>query len=465
MHPRGLTPDLQPVSCQKPHPDCASEAFRVATNSASGPTSSQSMMNTPILPNLFRLRQLFDAPALADPVAATRAALAELPAAKFIRSGMSVAVGAGSRGIANYDLMVRTVCEELKRLGAQVFIVPAMGSHGGATAAGQLDVLAHYGITETAMDVPIRSSMEVVELGRAGEFIVYQDRHAAAADAIVLVNRIKPHTDFHGPLESGLMKMASIGLGKQKGAHQFHQATARVGHAQALLEIGREALRLGKLAFGVAILENPLHRTARIVAIPAEAIERQEMSLLEQARQWMPRLPFKAVDLLIVDEIGKNLSGTGLDTNVVRREVDGSFVRPGPDPVRRIYLRSLHPDSYGNAVGIGMADFIHDRLLQAMDPQATWINAVTALMPVNARVPMHFPTDRQALETALQTLGKTQPSALKLLWIKNTLSCETMLASQAYVHEARTRTDLKVESEPKPVVFDERGDLKELTCF
>src|SRR4051812_13116964 len=161
----------------------------------------------------------------------------------MIRPGMTVAVGAGSRGISNYDIIVRTVCEELKRLGASVFIVPAMGSHGGATDAGQLDVLAHYGITEVTMGVPVKSSMEVVELGRTGEFVVYQDRHAAGADAIVLVNRIKPHTDFHGPIESGLMKMATIGLGKQKGAFQYHQATARIGHADALLAVGREVLK------------------------------------------------------------------------------------------------------------------------------------------------------------------------------------------------------------------------------
>src|SRR5437899_4025415 len=170
---------------------------------------------------------------------------------------MTVAVGAGSRGIANYDVIVGAVCEELKRLGARVFIVPAMGSHGGATDAGQLDVLAHYGITEQAMGVPIKSSMEVVELGRAGEFHVFQDQNAAGADAIVLVNRIKPHTDFHGPIESGLMKMAAIGLGKQKGAYQFHQATARMGQAQALLAVAREVLKLSKIAFGVGIIENP----------------------------------------------------------------------------------------------------------------------------------------------------------------------------------------------------------------
>ena len=418
-------------------------------------------MNEALLPRFFRLKQLFDAPSVQDVAGATRAVLAQLPAGKLIRKGMKVAVGAGSRGIANYDIIVRTVCEELKRVGADVFIVPAMGSHGGATAEGQLDVLAHYGITEAAMGVPIRSSMDVVELGRTGEFIVYQDRHAAGADAIVLVNRIKPHTDFHGPLESGLVKMAAIGLGKQKGAHQFHQATARVGHAQALVEVGREVLRLSKIAFGVAILENPQHGTARVVAVPANRIEQTEMELLEQARHWMPRLPFKEVDLLIVDEIGKNLSGTGMDTNVVRRDVDGSFVRPGPDPVRRIYVRSLHPDSYGNAVGIGMADFIHDRLLKAMDAKATWINAVTALMPVNARVPMHFPSDKAALGVALETMGRMKTAELKVLWIKNTLSCESMLASEAYLEEARGREDLKVESAPQALTFDGGGDLKQ----
>src|SRR4051812_3673769 len=411
------------------------------------------------LPRFFRLKQLFDAPALADPAEATRAAMAELPAANFVRSGMTVAVGAGSRGIANYDIIVRTVCEEVKRLGAHVFIVPAMGSHGGATPAGQLDVLAHYGITEQAMGFPIRSSMEVVALGRVGEFVVYQDQHAAGADAIVIVNRIKPHTDFHGPIESGLMKMATIGLGKQKGAHQFHQATARIGHAQALLTIAREVFKLSKVAFGIGIIENPLHQTARIAAVSAARMEEEEMNLLEGARSLMPRLPFAEVDLLIVDEISKNISGTGLDTNVIGRIPEGSFILPGPNPVRRIYVRSLHPDSYGNAAGIGLADFVHDRLLAAMDWGATSVNVITSLMPANARVPLHFATDREAIEAALQTCGCRKIEEAKVLWIKNTLSCEIILASEAYLQAAGARSNLRIESKPIPLAFDSKGDL------
>ena len=411
------------------------------------------------LPHLFRVRQLFDGANLRDAAAATQATLAELPCAQYIRRGMTVAVGAGSRGIANYDVIVKTVCQELKRLGANVFIVPAMGSHGGATAEGQLDVLAHYGIREKSMGVPIRSSMDVVELGRAGEFRVFQDRNAAGADAIVLINRIKPHTDFHGPIESGLMKMAAIGLGKQKGAHQFHQATVRLGHAEALLRIGREVLRLSKLVFGLGIIENQRHETACIRAVPVARLEQEEMKLLEQARQLMPRLPYSEVDLLIVDEMGKNFSGSGLDTNVIRRDADGSFIKPGADAVRRIYVRSLHPHSYGNAVGIGLADFIHERLLQAMDPKTTWVNALTALTPANARVPIHFPSDREALETAMQTLGHGEPSSAKVLWVKNTLSCETVLASEAFLDETRKRSDLAIESEPAPPIFDSSNDL------
>ncbi len=410
-------------------------------------------------PRMFRVDQVFETKSLADPAGAARTALAELPASKFIRRGMTVAVGAGSRGISHYDLVVRTVCEELQRLGAQVFIVPAMGSHGGGTDAGQLQVLADYGITPASMGVPVRSSMEVVELGRAGEFMLYQDRHAAGADAIVVVNRIKPHTDFHGPLESGLMKMAVVGLGKQKGAHQFHQATVRLGHAQALLDAGRELLKRSRLAFGVGIIENQLHQTARVAAVPAAAFEPQEMALLEEARALMPRLPFDEVDLLIVDEMGKNLSGSGVDPNVVRRNSGGSFVTPGANPVLRIYIRSLHPDSHGNATGVGLADFVHDRLVNAMDPQATWLNVMTSLMPANARLPMHFPTDRQALATAVQGIGRPDPRQAKLLWIKNTLNCQTAAASEPYLDEARRRSDLKLQSDPAPLAFDTRGDL------
>ncbi len=415
-------------------------------------------MNDPF-PNFFRLKQKFDAPSAGDAAAATLSALSQLPAAKFIKPGMTVAVGAGSRGISNYDVIVRTVCAELKKLGAQVFIVPAMGSHGGATAEGQLDVLEHYDITEAAMGVPVRSSMDVVELGRTGEFVVYQDRLAAGADAIVLVNRVKPHTDFHGPIESGLMKMASIGLGKQQGAYQFHQATPRLGHANALLAVGREALKLSKIAFGVAILENQRHDTARIVAVPGADIEAEELKLIAEARKLMPTLPFDAVDLLIVDEMGKNFSGTGLDTNVIRRETVMGFMQPAANAVRQLYVRSLHPLSYGNASGIGLADYAHDRLVRAIDSKATWINAITALTPGNARVPMHFPTDRECVATAIQTSGCPDPRQLKALWIKNTLSCETLMASEAYLDETRKRSDLVAENAPSPLAFDDRGDL------
>jgi hypothetical protein len=415
-------------------------------------------MNDPF-PHFFRLKQKFDAPSAGDAAAATQSALSQLPVAKFIKPGMTVAVGAGSRGITNYDVIVRTVCAELKKLGAQVFIVPAMGSHGGATAEGQLDVLEHYGITEAAMGVPIRSSMDVVELGRTGEFVVYQDHLAAGADAIVLVNRIKPHTDFHGPIESGLMKMASIGLGKQKGAYQFHQATPRLGHANALLAVSREVLKLSKIAFGIGILENQRHETARIVAVPGARIEAEEMKLIDEARKLMPKLPFDAIDLLIVDEMGKNLSGAGLDTNVIRRETVMGFIQPTANAVRQIYVRSLHPLSYGNASGIGMADYAHDRLVRAIDSKATWINAMTALTPGNARVPMHFPTDRECIAAAIQTTGCPEPRQLKALWIKNTLSCETILASEAYLEETRKRSDLVAEGQPLPLAFDDRGDL------
>jgi len=218
-------------------------------------------------------------------------------------------------------------------------------------------------------------------------------------------------------------------------------------------------LKLSKVAFGIGIIENQLHGTSAIIGVPAATMEQDEMKLLEQARRLMPRLPFDEVDLLMVDEMGKNFSGSGLDTNVIRRDADGSFIRPGARPVRRIYVRSLHPHSYGNAAGIGMADFIHERLLHAMDPKATWINAITALMPGNARVPIHFATDREALETAMQTFGRDEPANSKILWIKNTLSCEGLLASAAFLDESRRRSDLAPQSELAPLAFDTRGNL------
>jgi hypothetical protein len=211
--------------------------------------------------------------------------------------------------------------------------------------------------------------------------------------------------------------------------------------------------------FNVPALADPAQATrAALGELPAASMEQEEMKLLEEARRLMPRLPFEEVDLLIVDEMGKNLSGSGLDTNVIRRDTQGSFILPGPKPVRRIYVRGLHPDSYGNAAGIGLADFVHDRLRAAVDWEATSANVIASLIPANARVPLHFPTDRQALAVALQTSGRQEPREARVLWIKNTLSCQTVLASEAYLQEARARHDLRIEGEPDRLALDSQGN-------
>ncbi len=310
------------------------------------------------LPRMHRVRQLLNPPRVDDVYAGVRQAIAGLPLGGRVKPGGRVAVGAGSRGVANVAAMVRATVDALRDLGARPFIVPAMGSHGGATAEGQRGILAKYGITEETMGVPILSSMEVVEIGRMPWGLpVLVDRHASEADHIVLVNRVKPHTNFRGEVESGVMKMLVIGLGKHRGAKQGHRAAMDIGFERMIPEIARFSLRTLPFLFGVASVENARHETARIAAILPEDLEETEKALQREAKQLLGRIPFEHLHLLIVDEIGKDVSGTGMDPNVIGR----MYLYPNPEPPSpryvRILIRDLTEKTGGNAVGMGFADF------------------------------------------------------------------------------------------------------------
>jgi hypothetical protein len=409
---------------------------------------------------MYRIRQKVDPPMVADVAAAVRAEIGKLSLVGRFTPGARVAVTGGSRGVANIAIVLRTTCECLKELGTKPFIVPAMGSHGGATAEGQLKVLARYGITPESMEVPILSSMETVEIGRMPwGFPVHVDKHAYEADHIVLVNRIKPHTNFRAHVESGLMKMLVIGLGKHQGAILAHRASVDVGLPRAIPEVARFSLSKLPILFGVGTLENVRHQTAKVEATLPEALEATEARLLQEAWALFGRIPFEFLHLLIVDEMGKEISGTGMDPNVLGRLYFAPNEEPKSPRYIRILVRDLTEKTAGNAVGMGLADFATRRLANKVNFQYTYTNALTGLSPMRSKLPIIFETDQDAIEGALKTIGLTEPPDAKVARIKNTLDLEYLYASDALLAEIRERNDLEVLSGPHPFAFSDQGDL------
>jgi hypothetical protein len=409
------------------------------------------------LPEMLRVRQTFPRPRVPDiprSVADTLSA-----AGTTIKRGDVVGVGAGSRGIANIDVIVGATVRWLRDLGAKPFVFPAMGSHGGGTADGQLDVLAHYGITEQTMGCPVRATMDVVQVGEALGLPVWLDRFAAEADWIGIVNRVKPHTDFKGQIESGLFKMMTIGLGKYQGAVQYHRANVTHSYERVITSVGQEMLRRARIGFGLAILENGYDETAHLEAFAAPELEAGERRLLKQARDWMMKLPFPNVDVLIVEEMGKNVSGSGMDTNVIGRPTNPHEPFPSDQKILWIVVLDLNDQSYGNATGIGNADFTTRRLVDKIDMKPTLINCITACSPGMAKVPATLETDREAIESALSCIGLTPPEKARVIRVRNTLKLGEVEVSAAYFDEVRRRSDLSAVGDPRPLSFDAAGTL------
>ncbi len=415
----------------------------------------------PHYPAVFRIRQRFPCQRVSDISAAVDGELARLRLGEKVRPGQSVALTAGSRGIANIATILRAAVAHFLQLGAKPFIVPAMGSHGGGIAQGQREVIESYGVTEQYVGCPIRSSMETVVVCRTAEGLpVHFDRHAFEADHVVVVNRVKPHTRFVGEIESGLMKMMLIGLGKCAGAQVYHRAIEDYPFERIIRSVAGEVLAKCHILAGIAIVENAHDETGRIEAVRPEELESREKELLKLARQWMPRLPFERVDLLIVDEIGKNISGTGLDTNVVGRKFNDHAAVDGELPrVRRIAVRRLTPESHGNAVGLGIAEFCKSQLLRETDFQATRLNAIVAGHVSAAMPPLDYETDREILDAALSNVGLTEPHEARILWIQNTLKLGEVECSAAYLEEARCRSDLEILTPPRSLPLDAAGNL------
>ncbi len=419
------------------------------------------MMNS--IPRMMRLRQNFPQPGPLDVDSTLDAEFAKVRA-RF-GAGSRIAVAVGSRGITNLSAIVATVIRQLRAVGVHPLIIPAMGSHGGATPEGQLEVLAEYGITEAAMGVPIRASLDVRQIGTSKEGVaVFCSVEALGADGIVLVNRIKPHTDFFGTLGSGLLKMSVIGLGKRTGAATMHAAATRLGHEPTIRAMARVLLDAAPIVCGVAILENQFHETAKLVVLSRDEIESAENVLLVEARKLMPLLPFEEIDLLIIDRIGKNISGAGMDPNVINRSVHGysaSLIRDAqPAPfIRRIFVRDLTPETHGNAVGIGLADVTTTRLVRAMDHRATYINALTALTPQSAKIPIYFDTDHEAIERTLTSLAMPDKAGSRVVRIADTLSLTTLEVAETFRDEVDRQPALTLLSEPNEMLFDVHGNL------
>lgn len=406
------------------------------------------------LPRWATVRQDLEDLALPDAASATRVALQ--PVLPFVRAGMRVCVAAGSRGIDRVDQVVGEVVRSIREAGATAFIVPAMGSHGGATPEGQLAVLAGYGITPDSMGCEIRASMETIELGEVAPGVpVYVDRHAFEdADLIVPVNRVKPHTGFAGPIESGLMKMIAIGLGKQRGADMFH----RLGYeafAELVPAVARHTMAAAPIMFGVALVEDGFGHLAHVEAIPAERIEVREAELLTDARARMARLPIDRIDVLVLDLIGKDISGTGMDPNVIGRAKAGS-TESGPR-IGRIIVRGLTPASEGNGNGIGFADVALRRAVAALDERVTYTNSVTAKALAGAKLPLTVDSDRDALAIALASSVQVTPGEARIVRARSTKDLSVLLVSEPALADVLAGGRCSMIGEPREIAFDETG--------
>ena len=413
-------------------------------------------------PRMIRLRQKFDARRVTDVSSQTTSQLESLKLNQRIRPGQSIAVTAGSRGIAHIGEITRAVVDHLKSLGAVPFIVPAMGSHGGGTAAGQTQLLEHYGITPEKMCCEIRASMETVIVDKTSQGIpVHFDKHASQADHVLIVGRVKPHTGFVGDVESGLHKMMLIGLGKHEGAKIYHRAIADYSFMEIITAVASSVISKCRVVGGLAIVENAYDETALIEAVAPEKFLEREKELLKLAAQWLPRLPFPFADLLIIDKIGKNISGTGLDTNVVGRKFN-DHAATDRDSVRckRIFVRGLTDETHGNATGIGISEFTNQRTVDSIDRKITAINCVTGLHPMAAMIPIAYDTDREVITNALHTCGLVEPAQSKVIQISDTLHLGEVLVSEAYLPELRERSDLEKITDPAEMAFDSEGNLR-----
>ena len=421
-------------------------------------------LGTALLPKIVEIIQRVSSERVDDPRSAVRTELDRIGLRRVVKPGSRIAVAVGSRGIASITECISTLVEALKECGASPFIIPAMGSHGGATPKGQAAVLRNLGVTEESVGAPVVSSLEVHEIGTVnGSYPVYVSRDALASDGIILVNRVKPHTDFKDRIESGLMKLAVIGLGKQKGAETLH-SHGMEGYHSYIPKVARHIIHHLPIVLGLAIVENARHEIAFIKAIPPGEIEEQEARLLEKAKQLMPRIPFQEIDVLIVDEMGKNISGAGMDPNVTGRFVLPSECPPGSLNAKVIVVLDLTREAEGNAAGIGLADLTTRRLFDKIDFENTFVNGLTNGFPQCCKIPVFLSSDRAAIETSLKVIHPpVDIDKVRVVRIRNTLDLERMWVSDNLLEELRSRPDLTeritVVGQPQDIMFDVLGNI------
>ena len=405
---------------------------------------------------LTKIYQKFDRSVVADLQATLTAGLE--PLQPLLRPGATIALAVGSRGIANIAQVVKITVEFIKGQGADPFIIPAMGSHGGGTAAGQTDVLASYGITSNSMGAPIRATMDTVELTSPDSPArVFMDRYAYEADGVVVINRIKPHPDYQGPYESGLVKMCVIGLGKHAQALEIHSSGIH-GMREFIPPVARQILSTGKVLAGIAIVENPYDEIMCVRVLKAAEIMREEPQLLDLARANMPRLPVDQLDVLLVDRLGKNLSGTGLDTKIIGRIKIRGEAEPARPVIKSIVVSDLSHETHGNALGVGLADVITQKLFTKIDLAATYENTVTSTFLERAKIPLIAQNDAQAYTWARRSCGAIPAGQERVIRIQDTLHLGEVYVSDAILADLRQRSDIEFLGEPMEM-FDEQGNL------
>lgn len=410
------------------------------------------------LPRMVTAAQEFPRPILGDPGRALKEGLEAQDFFKGLRAGGEIAIAVGSRGISNLDVIVGTLAAEIRRRGFNPFIVPAMGSHGGATAEGQRDLLAHLGVTEESAGVPIVSSMAVKEIGRSPKFglPIFMDEEALGADAVVILNRIKPHPAFRATYESGLVKMVAIGLGKQRQAEIVHNLGAeRMG--EYIEDLGLAAIGKIPLAAAIGVVENAYHEIAIVEALPPDRIGAREPSLLEEARRLSARFILDSFDVLVIDEIGKDISGAGFDTTIVGR-YSSPYIRGGPR-IGKVAVLDITDKSNGYGGGLGMVDFTTRRAADKFDPEQTYPNTLTSTFTEGIKIPMTLKNERQAIQSCVKTCNTRTYEEAKVVRIRNTLCMDEILVSENMLGLAEGREDLEILGQPKAMEFDESGDL------
>lgn len=415
------------------------------------------LLDNVIVPKFVKAKQKFPRLKLDNVESETSKELREKNLLKNIKKGDRIAITAGSRGIANIEKIIREIVRNIKDVGGQPFIVPAMGSHGGANAKGQIEVLNSMGITEEFCEAPIKSSMEVVKIGETEDGLpVNIDRYANEADGIVVINRIKPHVGFRGPYESGLVKMITIGLGKQKGAEVCHnQGFGKM--AENLPKIAKVIIEKKNIVFAVGLLENAYDETYKIVAMDKRQILDLEPELQKESKKMLPKICFDKFDVLVIDEIGKNITGTGMDTNIIGR-YHTPYASGGPD-IKKIVVLDLTKESHGNANGIGLSDFTTRRFFNKMEFDQTYPNSITSTVQKTIKIPMVLDTDKLAIQGAIKTSNLKKESEVKIIRIKNTLDMEYIFISENLIEEAKNNPNLEIITGLMPLDFDRYGNL------